>query len=158
MQAIAGLTPSTDVDAYLLLIKRKDHIFGSADGTGTVLYTQTGDDRHAAVYGLWTMVLVDAKTLNVIKWQNMKAQPHMASTDPMLLVSQSLWATKAKDLTPDRTDRVRRAFTRLIAETVPETEQQMLLLGLVTGGSEVSLPLARQFALHPEPTPQSAKP
>ena len=117
---IEGLPPSADVDAYVLIVKAQREGTGSS---GAGLWNQDWMGRSTYAYVNYAVMLVDARTLKVLKAALPVMGPDSGIAFPLLRVDGKLWPDGAKDHAA--ADKAHATISALIAGSVPETLYQM---------------------------------
>ena len=118
--AIAGLPPSADVDAYVLIVKAFREGTG-ASGPG--LWSQGLLARSTCAFLNYAVVLVDARTGRVLKAALPAMRPESGSALPLVRVANALWPDDAKN--PAAAAKSGAIMRTLIADSLPETLYQM---------------------------------
>jgi len=127
---VEGLPQSAEVDAYVLIVK------AFRDGTATSgagLWNQDWVGRSTYAYVNYAVVLVDARTLKVLKASLPAMSPASSVAYPLMRVDGSLWPDGAKDHAAAA--KARGTVDSLIADSIPETLYQM---GLAPDAAEVT--------------------
>jgi hypothetical protein len=117
---IEGLVPSAEVDAYVLILKAFRAGTGSS---GPGLWNQDWMGRSTYAYANYAIVLVDARTLKVLKAALPLMAPRSNVAFPLVRVDGSLWPDGAKDRSA--AGRAEAVIRTLMAESVAETLYQM---------------------------------
>jgi len=117
---IEGLTPSGEVDAYVVIVKT------FRDGTassGAGLWNRGFPAGATYAFVNYAVVLVDARTLEVLKAALPAMNPKSAAAYPLVPVDGALWPDGAKDASA--ATKARNVIRSLIADSLPETLYQM---------------------------------
>jgi hypothetical protein len=129
---LAGLTPSNDIDAYVLVLKRTGPInFFNRDGTGVGLWNKSLIASGTAVFAHYAIVLVDPHSLKPQVIYAAAASPAQSTAEPFRKVDDSLWAENAAALTGDRASAVRAKVEAVVDDSVAETILRMGLTGMM---------------------------
>jgi hypothetical protein len=152
---IDGLTPTPDLDAYIVVLKHTSMLRMGLDpmpGLGIWHQTPVGDD-YSAVFANYTIALVDAHTLKPIWLSWGAASPALPSKIIYRDAPNSVWPEKGM-LTPDQAANVRQRLMDELADSIPETLLHMTLTGTMVSNEPPpapSLPAA-------EPVPSMGTP
>jgi hypothetical protein len=125
-----GLTPSSDVDAYIVVLKHNSFmgpIFSGVAGPGVWHSTPVGSDS-TSIFVNYSMALVDAKTLKTIWIVWGVTSPDHATRYVVEDADGSLWADKGA-LSPDQLAKIHPVVLDELADSVPETMMRMALTG-----------------------------
>jgi hypothetical protein len=125
---IDGLTPSTDVDFYLVALKSRTTTSIGDSMTGfEVLKVLPFGGESTSVYASYDLAFVDAHTLKVLgAWRGV-ASPKHPSALLVRPVDNTVYAQDALTLSPEAQNTIHAAFSDIIADSIPET---LLHLGL----------------------------
>lgn len=119
--SVPGLTATTDVDAYVVLLRasRED---GSSGGIN-VERRSSLFEHGAVIYADYAIALVDARTLKPISVYFGTMSPASGRADPAKTVRGARW--KTKPLPPGVAAEVHAAASELLADSIPETLYRM---------------------------------
>jgi hypothetical protein len=129
---VYGITPTNDVDAYIVVLKRKRAMDGLGDdATGVGMWRQESFDTTATnVFANYGIAIVDARTLMPIWIQPGAASPGSQSNDPVRKVPDETWTEKGA-LTPDQMKTVQDATSAIMDDSLQETAFRALLTGMM---------------------------
>jgi hypothetical protein len=117
---IEGLKPSAEVDVYVLIVKAFRNGTGSS-GAGLWRREWIGDATYACVN--YAVLVVDARTLKVLRAALPAMPPQAASAYPLVRVDDALWPDLAKDARS--AEGAHAIVERLLTDSLPETLYQI---------------------------------
>ena len=147
--AFPGLTPSQDVDLYIVAVKfRHTCPVGQHDceGVGMVHLGALGNTA-TRVFASYAIAVIDAHTLKWLSWRGGLMPPDFASDGPYETIPDETWPSKPPALTPDQMTTIHTALDDVIKHSIPET-----VMGLGLSGMMVQRDTA------PPPAPAQASP
>ncbi len=134
---VAGLTPSSDVDAYVLVLRAPvgDGEAGSAGGIGLVHWTPALAANKLSVTANIGIAVVDARTLKVAGVSTLRqGAKEVCDSEKVVtpgvncLIDEKRYApAKPEDLSDDAKAETRATIQKLLADAIPET---LFALGL----------------------------
>jgi hypothetical protein len=130
---VDGLSPSPDVDAYIVIAKEPATIGPHADDiAGFGVWKQVGVGfESTGVFATYAIEVVDARTLKVLAVGVGVSSPRFPSPKLMRSVNNSVCAKNALTLSPDGEKTVRTVVTDMMADSVPETLLRLGLTGMM---------------------------
>jgi hypothetical protein len=134
------LPAAADTDLYVLLIRVPDKLFdmrGLSPAEGVGLWRQ----QNVYVFAHYAVVVLDAKTLE-LKSITQAGTPPSFQKSTALLVSDTLAADKASDLTPEKEQALRPELEGLLTSTLEETFLRLNLTKLMIADGPPPLPAA----------------
>jgi hypothetical protein len=125
--SVAGLTPSNDVDAYLVVFKHAgidSDLQDEVTGLG-VSKRNTISDETTYVFADYTLALLDARTLAPLIFKVGVASPHYANPKPYRLVTNADWTYGATVLAAEQSASVHQSVHDIIGDSLGETLIEM---------------------------------
>ena len=124
---IDGLTASTDIDLYILVIRAPgyDALFGLSERTWTPIGSQA-----TSVFANYAIALIDPKSLKPIYIRPGLTSPSKPSKDLASSVDNADWPDKAA-FTAQQATAVHKALSDILADSIPETLMQLNLTGMM---------------------------
>ena len=139
--AFSGLQTTSDVDAYVVIIKHPPsfaaydgRVVGNEPGSRGIGLWRTkvlGYDAHINAYLSYAVAVIDARTLKIIRWSESTASPKYAQALPLQEVDSKLWTTNSATLTTDQREVIRQNLVTLINDSIPETLLHLRLGGMM---------------------------
>ena len=118
--AIDGLSQTSDVDAYILILKRNTP-FGLDDVTGLGLAHQTSiGEEHTTAFAIYEIAVVDPHTLKPVLLLAGRTSPAQPVQVPVHAVDNTVWP-QTPPFSPDQAKTVQKTLTDLTADSIPET-------------------------------------
>jgi len=133
---IDGLQPASDVDAYIVVLKRKTVLGLAGDPvTGLALSNQTSiDSEHTAAFAMYEIALVDPHTFKPMLLVAGRTSPAKPVDIPSHVLDNAAWPKDGGALSPDQVKLVQPAMTDILADSIPETLMRMGLTGMMPSG------------------------
>jgi len=130
---LAGLTPTSDVDAYVVVLKRKSAVMLQNDPVfGLGMWNQNGmDGESSGVFADYAIAIVDPHTLKPMWVQRGDTSPANAIEAPIRVTSNMNWPKDGGELTPDQSTQLHGIFLDIMNDSVPETMYRMMLTGVM---------------------------
>ncbi len=139
---IDGLTPSNDVDLYIVVLKRSAQLgLDTVSGLGIGHVASFSDERTSA-FAYYEIAAIDPHTLKPVLLVAGRASPAQPMQIPIRYLNNSAWPA-TQPLSPDQAQTVRQLLTDMMADSIPETLLHMGLTGMMPSGE---LPPAPQTA------------
>lgn len=142
LEPIAGLPPSSDVDAYVLILRQPvgEGEIKSVGGIGVAHWMIAMSENKLEVYANLGMAIVDAHTLKVIGVSMLRQGPKdVCNSDPFLSpsancrIDEKMYAPdKSGSLTDGAKAEIRANVQKMLADAIPET---LFALGLDSAGA-----------------------
>jgi hypothetical protein len=134
-----GLKTSDDVDAYIVVVKRSMLLWRHGHGSGLGVFNEASDSGAGSsneVYASYAMVMLDAHSLNLIRYApGTVGSPYSTST-PRHDIEASLWPDNASAATPAQTSGIEKALQGLLHDSISDTLLRMELTGQTTASSQ----------------------
>jgi hypothetical protein len=130
---LPGLTPTSDVDAYIVALKRKSVIGIQADPvSGFGLRNQNGmDGESTTVFADYAIAIVDPHTLKPHWLQGGVTSPSNATEALIRAASNNDWPKDGGALAAEQSAALHPIFSEMMNDSVPETMYRMLLTGMM---------------------------
>ena len=139
---LPGLAPDRQIDAYVLLIKRKvrimDYLF--ADGTGIGIarnpvlpsYSPAGETADSAteLFANYIVALIDARSLAVLAIAEPLQSPTHPHPRPYEGIEDDAWPGHPPQMTAERSALIRGRLEKMLTDSVTETLMAMGLTGM----------------------------
>jgi hypothetical protein len=119
---ITGLAPTSDVDAYVLILKQSSP---DPNQVGLVELSHSWMGRTTQVSVNYGIVLVDAHSLHVIKGLAGGTSAKFKNHSPMLEVDNSLWPGRSGIAPPETLAKLRTTMSSIVSDSIPETLYRM---------------------------------
>jgi hypothetical protein len=131
---VDGLTATSDVDAYIVVLKQPGTVGPLSDAiSGLGVWKQVPfDSEITGVFANYAVALVDAHTLRPVRWHVGLASPHWPSATLYRTVSNALCPADATTLTSDQQAGVHTTITDIMSDSLGETLLRMGLTGMMT--------------------------
>jgi hypothetical protein len=162
---IAGLTPTSGVDAYIVVLKRKTAVGMQADPvSGLGLWNQNGlGGESSGVFADFAVAIVDPQTLKPHWLQAGVTSPAKPGEAPISATSNTNWPKDGGAPTPEQSAALHKDFADMMADAVPETMYRMMLTGVmpapVPGVTEIPTETLKiEGPLPPAPAPPTPGP
>ena len=130
---IDGLTPSNDIDAYIVVVKTSGHFGpmpGELDpGLSVSYWTPVGDEK-TALYASYAIVIVEPKTLVPVHIQRAITSPAKPVATIRSDVDNSDWPSDGKTLTPAQAAAIHPVFSGMLSDSLDETLMSLRLTPL----------------------------
>jgi hypothetical protein len=129
---VDGLSPSNDVDAYVVVVKHTSQMqpaWDTVSGLGIWYWTPMGDER-SGVYANYTIMLVDAHSLKPIWMVWGVTSPARPSRTVYREVPNGIWPDK-DTLSPAQAATVKQTLSDELSDSIPETLLRMGLTGMM---------------------------
>jgi hypothetical protein len=123
---VSALQPSSDVDAYIVVVKQPMALSPGMSGAGLGAWRNAVTDQ-TILYASYAIALVDAHSLKILEAHVGVMPPTEPEILPCKAVDSSLWPDSPQTATPDQLAQIRHTMFDLLAHSVPETLLQMLL-------------------------------
>jgi hypothetical protein len=125
-----GLTPTQDVDLYILVLKHTTTWMGLDDLSGVGMWNQTPfGDEVTRVFADYTLAVVDAHTLRPILVRTGVMSPHWPQPQPIRTIDNSAFPKDWKTLSDDQAMTVHKAIMDMMTDSLGETLLHMSLTG-----------------------------
>ena len=126
-----GLPQSTSTDIYVLLVATKLPVANGAEASGLGVWHSTPPGRtRTAVFANYSIVVVDAHSLNVISSQQAIASPDRESEAPFQTVALWVWPKYPNTLAWDQSLKIRTTAFDVLDNSLNETCMSIGLLGV----------------------------
>ncbi len=152
-----GLTPSTDVDAYIVFVKQPYRLpNSSADGTGVGVWNRKPVlGETTAVYAHYAVAVVDAHSLKLLQAFVGATSPIYPNRVPYVVVDDALWPDSAAKLPPDAAQKIHQDLSDMLTDSVAETLLYMRLGGMMVADTPTP-PMAPATETAPPPAQPAA--
>ena len=130
---IDGLSPTSDVDAYIVILKRSN-AFGLDDITGLgVAHQKSITDEYTTAFAIYEIAVVDPHTLKPVLLLAGRTSPAQPTQVPVHTMANTVWP-QTPPFSPDQAKTVQQTLTDLMADSIPETLMYMGLTGMMPSG------------------------
>ena len=128
-----GLTQTSDVDAYIVVLKNSGPVGGMSDTvSGLGLWNMNGaGGESSGAFARYALAIVDPHTLKPVWLQRGIASPAFSSEIPLQFASNADWPKDGGAPTPEQAKRLRQTFAKMMDDSVPETMLRMTLTGMM---------------------------
>lgn len=143
---IEGLTQTSDVDAYIVVVKNSGPVGGLSDNvSGIGLWNMNGvGGESSGIFARYVIAIVDPNTLKPVWIQRGVTSPAHSPEIPLLVTSNANWPKDGGALTPDQAQRLRPAFSDIMNDSIPETMFRMALTGMMVAPAPGTTELPRR--------------
>jgi hypothetical protein len=143
---IDGLTQTSDVDAYVVVLKNSGPVGGLSDTvSGMGLWNMNGvDGQNTGIFARYVIAVIDPHTLKPVWIQRGLTSPARSPEIPLVITSNANWPKDGGALTPDQAQRLHPAFSDIMNDSVPETMFRMALTGMMVAPAPGTTDLPRR--------------
>jgi hypothetical protein len=127
---ISGLRPSSDVEAYVVVLKHQEDSDSGVTALTLSNRTSHGDTK-PNVTASFAIAVVDARTLRPVWIQGGSPNPSFAARFPTIVLDDAAWPQDGATLSPDQAKTVHQAATGLIGDSVSATVDLLQMEGVI---------------------------
>jgi hypothetical protein len=156
MLPIEGLAPSSDVDAFVVVLNDTATIGPPAlsqDIAGFGVWNREGQIDKTAVFAIYAIAVVDAHTLKILAVSPGISSPRHASSKLLRKVDETVFQRDGTTISADGVKTVHAAISDIMSDSIPETLLRLGLTGVMVEKPETAV---AQPALAPQSTSEPA--
>jgi hypothetical protein len=143
---IDGLTQTSDVDAYIVVLKNSGPVGGLSDPASGIglWHAKSFDDENSGIFARYVIAIVDPHALKPVWIQRGLTSPAHSPEIPLLVTSNANWPKDGGAPTPEQAQTLHTAFSDIMNDSIPETMFRMALTGMMVAPAPGTTDLPRR--------------